>query len=37
MKLCEPKAEDEENTIGINLTSEMTPDMVVEKILDMVN
>ena len=34
-KLAERKAEDEENTIELKITKDMTPDIVVQKILEM--
>ena len=34
-KLSEPKAEDEENAIDLKITTDMTPENVVQKILEM--
>ena len=36
-KLAEPKAEDEENAIDLKITTDMTPDIVAQKILEMTN
>ena len=35
--LAEPKAEDEENAIDLKITTEMTPDIVAQTILEMTN
>ena len=36
-KVAEPKAEDEENSIELKITTDMTPEIVVQKILEMNN
>ena len=33
-KISEPKAEDEENAIALKITTDMTPENVVQKILE---
>jgi hypothetical protein len=33
-KVAEPKAEDEENSIELKITTAMTPEIVVKKILE---
>jgi len=33
---CEPKADNEDNAIGLKITRDMTPDMVVKQILSMI-
>merc|ERR1712013_413445 len=37
VKLFEPKAEDENNTVALNLTTDMKPETVVEKILQKIS
>ena len=34
-KIAEPKAEDEENSIKLKITMDMTPEIVVQKVLEM--
>ena len=34
-KISEPKAEDEENAVDLKITTDMSPENVVQKILEM--
>jgi len=36
-KVCEPAADDEDNTVGLKISPDMTPENVVDKILKIVN